>query len=118
MHIFDHGDGEAESALAVRLGIHTGGGCRRRGGGQMSEPNSPNVVFFHVDNLGLGELGCYGGGLLRGANTRRIDAFAAQGIQLLNYAPKSQCTPARSALPPTPVGRLGTTEREPHDRHA
>ncbi|MEA2725632.1 MAG: hypothetical protein QOF70_107, partial [Acetobacteraceae bacterium] len=64
----------------------------------MPEPTSPNVVFFHVDNLGFGELGCYGGGILRGAHTRRIDAFAAQGFQLLNYAPESQCTPTRSAL--------------------
>jgi len=64
----------------------------------MPERKSPNVVFFHVDNLGFGELGCYGGGILRGADTKRIDAFAAEGFQLLNYAPESQCTPTRSAL--------------------
>jgi arylsulfatase A-like enzyme len=58
----------------------------------------PNVVLFHVDNLGYGELGCYGGGVLRGADTRRIDQFAAEGYQLLNYAPEAQCTPTRSAL--------------------
>ena len=29
----------------------------------------PNVVLFFVDNLGFGELGCYGGGILRGAPT-------------------------------------------------
>ena len=59
---------------------------------------SPNIVFFHVDNLGYGELGCYGGGVLRGAATARIDAFAREGLQLLNYAPEAQCTPSRSAL--------------------
>lgn len=58
----------------------------------------PNVVYFLVDNLGYGELGCYGGGLLRGADTRRIDRFAAQGLKLLNFAPEAQCTPSRSAL--------------------
>ena len=36
----------------------------------------PNILFFHVDNLGMGELGCYGGGILRGADTRRMDSFA------------------------------------------
>jgi arylsulfatase len=60
--------------------------------------NRPNIVFFHVDNLGYGELGCYGGGLLRGADTRRIDAFAKEGFRLLNYAPEAQCTPSRTAL--------------------
>ena len=58
----------------------------------------PNVVYFHVDNLGYGELGCYGGGILRGADTRRIDQFAREGFQLLNFAPESQCTPSRTAL--------------------
>jgi arylsulfatase len=58
----------------------------------------PNVLFFHVDNLGFGELSCYSGGPLRGAWTRRIDAFAGQGFRLTNYAPEAQCTPSRSAL--------------------
>ena len=29
----------------------------------------PNIVFFYWDNFGWGELGCYGGGVLRGAPT-------------------------------------------------
>src|SRR6201985_2679926 len=58
----------------------------------------PNLLFFHVDNLGFGELSCSGGGPSRGAVTSRIDAFAAQGFRLTNYSPESQCTPTRSAL--------------------
>ena len=64
----------------------------------MAHLDKPNIVYFHVDNLGYGELGCYGGGLLRGADTRRIDQFAREGFQLFNYAPEAQCTPSRSAL--------------------
>ena len=64
----------------------------------MSTQERPNFIYFHVDNLGYGELGCYGGGVLRGADTKRIDAFAKEGFQLLNYAPEAQCTPCRSAL--------------------
>src|SRR5271170_1249102 len=58
----------------------------------------PNIIYYHVDNLGFGELGCYGGGMLRGAETPRIDQFAREGFQLLNFAPEAQCTPSRTAL--------------------
>jgi arylsulfatase len=58
----------------------------------------PNIVYFLVDNLGYGELGSYGGGKIRGAETPSIDRLAREGIQLLNFAPESQCTPSRSAL--------------------
>ena len=58
----------------------------------------PNIVFFFWDNLGWGEVGCYGGGVLRGAATPRIDALAAEGQRLLNFNVEAQCTPSRSAL--------------------
>jgi arylsulfatase len=58
----------------------------------------PNVVYFLVDNLGMGELSSYSGGPLRGVYTTRIDAFAKEGMMLLNFAPEAQCTPSRSAL--------------------
>src|SRR4029079_2335753 len=65
-------------------------------GGSVAE--KPNIVFFHVDNLGFGELSCYSGGAFRGVVTDRIDGFAAEGFRLTNYCPESQCTPTRSAL--------------------
>jgi len=58
----------------------------------------PNIVFILVDNLGYGELGVYGGGILRGAPTPRIDHLAAEGTRLLNFNVEAQCTPSRSAL--------------------
>ena len=58
----------------------------------------PNVVYFLVDSLGMGELSSYNGCSLRGATTARIDAFAEQGMMLFNFAPETQCTPSRSAL--------------------
>ena len=58
----------------------------------------PNIVFFFWDNLGWGEVGCYGGGVLRGAPTPRIDQLAAEGLRLLNFNVEAQCTPSRSAL--------------------
>lgn len=58
----------------------------------------PNILFFHVDNLGFGELSCYSGGPFRGVATQRIDAFAHSGFRLTNYSPEAQCTPTRSAF--------------------
>ena len=58
----------------------------------------PNIVLILADNLGWGELGCYGGGALRGAPTPRIDALAAQGLRFLNFNVESDCVPTRSAL--------------------
>jgi arylsulfatase A-like enzyme len=63
-----------------------------------SDANKPNIVFILTDNLGYGELGCYGGGILRGAPTPRIDELAAQGMRLLNFNVEAQCTPSRAAL--------------------
>ena len=58
----------------------------------------PNIVLILADNLGWGELGCYGGGAIRGAPTPHIDALASQGIRLLNFNVESDCVPTRSAL--------------------
>jgi arylsulfatase A-like enzyme len=57
-----------------------------------------NIVLVLADNLGWGELGCYGGGALRGAPTPRIDALAAEGMKFLNFNVESDCVPTRSAL--------------------
>jgi arylsulfatase len=89
------------TALAATSAIAADGSTKVAQAQQQSRPTPagpPNIVYFLVDNLGYGELGCYGGGILRGADTRRIDAFAAEGIKLLNFAPEAQCTPSRSAL--------------------
>ncbi|MGZ5339163.1 MAG: sulfatase-like hydrolase/transferase [Thermoleophilaceae bacterium] len=58
----------------------------------------PNIVFFFWDNFGWGELGCYGGGELRGAPTPKIDKIAEDGTRLLNFNVEAQCTPSRSAV--------------------
>ena len=63
-----------------------------------SPQKQPNIVYFHVDNLGLGELGCYGGGILRGADTKNIDSFAGDSLKLSHFVVEPQCTPTRSAL--------------------
>jgi arylsulfatase A-like enzyme len=56
----------------------------------------PNIIFVLTDNLGYGELGVYGGGVLRGAPTPGIDKPASEGMRLLNFNVEAQCTPSRS----------------------
>ena len=58
----------------------------------------PNILFILMDNLGYGELGVYGGGILRGAPTPRIDQLAGEGTRLTNFNVEAQCTPSRSAI--------------------
>jgi arylsulfatase A-like enzyme len=62
------------------------------------QPKKPNIVFILMDNLGYGELGVYGGGILRGAPTPRIDTLASEGMRLLNFNVEAECTPSRSAF--------------------
>jgi len=62
------------------------------------DAKKPNIVFILMDNLGYGEVGCYGGGILRGEATPCIDKLATEGTRLLNFNVEAQCTPSRSAI--------------------
>src|ERR1700752_271832 len=62
------------------------------------QPRKPNIVVMLMDNLGYGEVGVYGGGILRGAPTPIIDKLADEGTRLTNFNVEAQCTPSRSAF--------------------
>jgi len=53
----------------------------------------PNIVFMLVDNFGYGDLGCYGGGVIRGMPTPRLDRLATEGVRLTNFNVEPECTP-------------------------
>ncbi len=72
----------------------------------------PNIVLVLMDNFGYGEIGVYGGGVLRGAATPNIDSIAAEGFQLTNFNVEAECTPSRSALM---TGRYGIRTRQRQD---
>ncbi|MCE9610248.1 MAG: sulfatase [Chthoniobacter sp.] len=56
----------------------------------------PNVVFIVVDDLGYGELGCYGG---KDIPTPHIDALAASGARFTSgYVTAPFCAASRAAL--------------------
>ena len=71
-------------------------------------PGKPNIVLVLMDNFGYGELGVYGGGVLRGAATPRIDNLADAGFRFTNYNVEAECTPSRAALM---TGRYGIRTR-------
>src|SRR5688572_24625671 len=61
-----------------------------------AEPRRPNIVLFLADDLGYGDLGCYGHEKIR---TPHLDAFAKQGVRLTQcYSASGVCSPSRSAL--------------------
>ncbi|MBX7207229.1 MAG: sulfatase-like hydrolase/transferase [Verrucomicrobiaceae bacterium] len=56
----------------------------------------PNIVFIYVDNLGYGDLGCYGN---TGIKTPRIDQLAKEGVRCTDfYVVASTCTVSRGAV--------------------
>lgn len=56
----------------------------------------PNVVIIYADDLGWGDLGCYGNPTIR---TPNLDRMAAEGIRFTSfYSAAEVCTPSRAAL--------------------
>jgi uncharacterized sulfatase len=65
------------------------------GAGPM-ERRPPNIVLIVADDLGYGDLGCYGGRAIR---TPNIDRLAHQGLRFTDfYSCSAVCAPARSGL--------------------
>jgi arylsulfatase A-like enzyme len=56
----------------------------------------PNIVLIYTDDLGYGDVGCYGATRVK---TPHIDRLAKEGLRLTDaYAPAATCTPSRYAL--------------------
>src|SRR4249920_3969948 len=56
----------------------------------------PNVIFILADDLGWGELGCYGQKMIR---TPNIDRLAADGLRFTQaYSGNAVCAPSRCCL--------------------
>ena len=61
-----------------------------------SKSKKPNIVYIVADDLGYGDLSCYGQELFE---TPHIDALAAQGMLFTqHYSGSTVCAPSRSAL--------------------
>src|SRR5690554_7220910 len=61
-----------------------------------TEPQKPNIVYILADDLGYGDLSCYG---QQQFSTPHIDKLAENGIRFTqHYAGTTVCAPSRSAL--------------------
>lgn len=61
-----------------------------------TDPRKPNIILIYADDLGYGDLGCYGAKLIP---TPNIDKIAGEGLRFTNgYATSGTCTPSRYAL--------------------
>src|SRR5687768_6158218 len=59
-------------------------------------PHPPNIIFILADDLGYGDVGCYGQKKIK---TPNIDKLAADGIRFTQcYAGSTVCAPSRSSL--------------------
>src|SRR5215831_3432218 len=56
---------------------------------------TPNIVFIFADDLGYGDLGCYGGAI----RTPNLDGMAREGMRFTHfYSANPVCSPSRAAL--------------------
>jgi arylsulfatase A-like enzyme len=62
----------------------------------LTDRNKPNIIFILADDLGYGDLGCYGQQQIK---TPRLDRMAAEGLRFTDaYAGGAVCAPSRCVL--------------------
>jgi arylsulfatase A len=61
-----------------------------------SSPRKPNIIIIMADDLGYGDLGCYGS---EGISTPNLDRIASEGVRLTSFFSSGPvCSPSRAGL--------------------
>jgi arylsulfatase len=60
--------------------------------------SKPNILLIVGDDVGVGDLGVYGGGLGRGIPTPSLDRLADEGMTFFSFYGQPSCTPGRAAM--------------------
>ena len=71
-------------------------GCAGAGRTAGTAENPPNIIYILADDLGYGDLGCYGQQIIE---TPNIDKLAAEGMRFTDhYSGSTVCAPSRCCL--------------------
>ena len=71
-------------------------GCKTPGGRTGRKQRKPNIIYILADDLGYGDLGCYGQQRIR---TPNLDKMAAEGMKFTqHYSGSTVCAPSRCSL--------------------
>jgi arylsulfatase A len=75
--------------------LRTAAGVAATASARGQQSRQPNIVLILADDLGYGDLGCYGSKI----STPRTDQMAQEGVRFTQYCSASPvCSPARAAL--------------------
>ncbi|XP_069492839.1 arylsulfatase D-like [Ambystoma mexicanum] len=70
--------------------------CLQKYGSHAVHSAKPNIVLIMADDLGIGDIGCYGNDTIR---TPNIDRLAKEGVKLTHHISAAPlCTPSRAAF--------------------
>lgn len=86
-----------EFLLGLISGVTAISGCTNSNQAEKKENNSsPNIIFIYSDDLGIGDLSCYGATKI---HTPHIDSLADNSLRFTNaYATSATSTPSRFGL--------------------
>lgn len=82
--------------LLLLMGINVSMSGQFQGAPLLKRRNKPNFVIFLADDLGYGDLGCYGNPIIK---TPNLDKFAQEGITFTDcHSGGTVCSPSRASL--------------------
>ena len=81
--------------LIVFLSLIISGCGQQKKGNTEPSLTRPNIIIVFIDDMGYGDLGCYGSETIR---TPRIDKLAGEGARFTDFYVQPVCGPSRSAL--------------------
>lgn len=67
-----------------------------RSSAEIKAPQTPNIIIIYGDDIGYGDLGCYGA---KAVKTPNVDRLAKEGLRFTSgYCSSATCTPSRFSI--------------------